>query len=117
MKQTELAQMSGISKSYLSMILSGQRKPNPELASRMKEYDSRLPVKSRYRFGPCTQEVRGSIPLSSRYKQSVRGGATEGAESLAKYAGRFAYVVPESLPRLRWTHCRNILVVSRGSIS
>ena len=32
MKQIELAQKLGISKSYLSMILSGKRIPNPELA-------------------------------------------------------------------------------------
>jgi transcriptional regulator with XRE-family HTH domain len=35
MKQVELAQQLGISKSYLSMILSGQRTPNPELARRL----------------------------------------------------------------------------------
>ena len=32
MKQVELAQQLGISKSYLSMILSGKRTPNQELA-------------------------------------------------------------------------------------
>ena len=32
MKQIELAQKLGISKSYLSMILSGKITPNPELA-------------------------------------------------------------------------------------
>ncbi len=32
MKQVELAKQLGISKSYLSMILSGQRKPNTEVA-------------------------------------------------------------------------------------
>ena len=32
MKQVQLARRLGISKSYLSMILSGQRTPNPELA-------------------------------------------------------------------------------------
>ena len=35
MKQVELAQRLGISKSYLSMILSGQRIPNEELAHRL----------------------------------------------------------------------------------
>ncbi|MBU2535424.1 MAG: helix-turn-helix domain-containing protein [Chloroflexi bacterium] len=33
--QRELANQLGISKSYLSMILSGQRIPNPELAGRL----------------------------------------------------------------------------------
>ncbi len=31
MKQVELAQQLGISKSYLSMILSGKRTPSPEM--------------------------------------------------------------------------------------
>ena len=35
MKQVELAQRLGISKSYLSMILSGQRTPKAELARRI----------------------------------------------------------------------------------
>jgi len=32
-KQKQMAEQLGISKSYLSMILSGQRTPNPELAN------------------------------------------------------------------------------------
>jgi len=39
MKQIELAQQLGISKSYLSMILSGQRTPNPELARRLSSLE------------------------------------------------------------------------------
>jgi transcriptional regulator with XRE-family HTH domain len=35
MKQNELAKQLGISKSYLSMILSGQRRPNSELAKKL----------------------------------------------------------------------------------
>ncbi len=35
MKQVEMAGELGISKSYLSMILSGQRQPNPELATKL----------------------------------------------------------------------------------
>ncbi|MFC1907651.1 helix-turn-helix domain-containing protein [Chloroflexota bacterium] len=35
MKQIELAQQLGISKSYLSMILSGKRSPNQELARKI----------------------------------------------------------------------------------
>jgi len=35
MKQIELAQQLGISKSYLSMILSGQRRPSLELERRL----------------------------------------------------------------------------------
>ena len=39
MKQVELAQRLGISKSYLSMILSGQRIPNQELAQRISSLE------------------------------------------------------------------------------
>jgi transcriptional regulator with XRE-family HTH domain len=39
MKQVELAQQLGISKSYLSMILSGQRTPNPELARKFSSLE------------------------------------------------------------------------------
>jgi transcriptional regulator with XRE-family HTH domain len=35
MKQCEIAKELGISKSYLSMILSGQRKVKPELAAKL----------------------------------------------------------------------------------
>jgi len=40
MKQSQLAKQLGISKSYLSMILSGQRTPNPELADRISSQSS-----------------------------------------------------------------------------
>jgi len=40
MKQVELARKLGISKSYLCMILSGQRTPNPELAERISSQSS-----------------------------------------------------------------------------
>ena len=36
MKQVEIAKQLGISKSYLSMILSGQRQCPPELASQLQ---------------------------------------------------------------------------------
>ena len=39
MKQVELAEQLGISKSYLSMILSGKRTPNPELAQRLSSLE------------------------------------------------------------------------------
>jgi transcriptional regulator with XRE-family HTH domain len=35
MKQVELARRLGISKSYLSMILSGQRNPNTQLRDKL----------------------------------------------------------------------------------
>ncbi len=36
LKQNQLAKELGISKSYLSMILSGQRKGSPELVERIR---------------------------------------------------------------------------------
>ncbi len=39
MKQVELAQQLGISKSYLSMILSGKRTPNQELVQRLSSLE------------------------------------------------------------------------------
>jgi transcriptional regulator with XRE-family HTH domain len=36
MKQNQIAQELGISKSYLSMILSGKRKPTPELLAKLQ---------------------------------------------------------------------------------
>ncbi|MFC2032770.1 helix-turn-helix domain-containing protein [Chloroflexota bacterium] len=41
MKQVELAQRLGISKSYLSMILSGKRIPNTELARKLSSLEVR----------------------------------------------------------------------------
>ena len=37
LSQTQVAKQLGISKSYLSMILSGQRQCPPELASRLRD--------------------------------------------------------------------------------
>ncbi len=39
MKQVELAQQPGVSKSYLSMILSGKRIPNPELTRKLSSLE------------------------------------------------------------------------------
>ena len=54
MKQCETARRLGISRSYLSMILSGQRKPNLQLAERLS---SLLPVNSKARLS-----LRGRCP-------------------------------------------------------
>ena len=52
MKQIELAKELGISKSYVSMILSGQRKPNPTLAQRLSSlgvvnFEAKLSLRGR----------------------------------------------------------------------
>ena len=54
LKQSRLAKELGISKSYVSMILSGQRKCPPELGERLS---SQLPVNSKARFS-----LRGRCP-------------------------------------------------------
>ena len=59
MKQVELARKLGISKSYLSMILSGQRIPNPDLIERIS---SLLPVNFKASFLPHNPKVVGSNP-------------------------------------------------------
>jgi len=60
MKQIELAKKLGISKSYLSMILGGQRRANPELANKLSSLGV---VNSKAKF--CLEGSR-SIQLSYR---------------------------------------------------
>ena len=36
MKQVELAQRLGVSKAYISMVLSGKKKPSKQIATRLK---------------------------------------------------------------------------------
>ena len=54
MRQVELAQRLGISRSYLSMILSGKRAATPGLAAKIS---SQLPVNSKARLS-----LRGRCP-------------------------------------------------------
>ena len=37
MKQVELAQQLGVSKSYISMVMSGKKKPSKRILSRLKK--------------------------------------------------------------------------------
>jgi len=64
MKQTELAQELGISKSYLSMILSGQRKMPEHLARPISELCSQ----NQPQEVPSKQVVAGSSPVSRSTK-------------------------------------------------
>ncbi len=61
MKQVELARRLGISKSYLSMILSGQRKPNPALAKRLQHCSGKLVHKKTVNF-EAGLSLRGRCP-------------------------------------------------------
>ena len=65
MKQVELAHTLGISKSYLSMILSGQRTASPELEAKIS---SQLPVNSKARMslrGRCPKPLDECATLKS----------------------------------------------------
>jgi transcriptional regulator with XRE-family HTH domain len=60
MKQIEMAKKLGISKSYLSMILSGKRKPTGEV---LKALSSQNLVNFHVQHLLYTQGVIGSSPL------------------------------------------------------
>ncbi len=65
LKQSQLAKELGISKSYLSMILSGQRKASPELVTKLQSIPGvhkvvNFPLQS----SPSKQVVAGSSPVS-----------------------------------------------------
>jgi len=71
-KQVQIAEELGISKSYLSMILSGQRKCPVGLMERLQAIPGVHKVVDNQVWDRlCKQEVRGSNPLSS----TTGGGA------------------------------------------
>ncbi len=61
MKQSEIARELGISKSYLSMILSGQRTANSELANKLRGYSGKLVHKKAVNF-EAKNSLRGRCP-------------------------------------------------------
>ena len=64
LNQAQIAKELGISKSYLSMILSGQRKCPPELAERLQSIPGIHKIVNNQLWDMSyTQEVRGSNPL------------------------------------------------------
>jgi len=64
LKQSQIAKELGISKSYLSMILSGQRKCPPELMGKLQSIPGVHKVVNNELWDSLyTQEVRGSSPL------------------------------------------------------
>jgi transcriptional regulator with XRE-family HTH domain len=63
-KQSQIARELGISKSYLSMILSGQRNCPPELIEKLQSIPGVHKVVNNQLWDRSyTQEVRGSSPL------------------------------------------------------
>jgi len=64
LNQVQIAKELGISKSYLSMILKGQRKCPPELVERLQSIPGVHKVVNNQLWDRSyTQEVRGSSPL------------------------------------------------------
>jgi len=64
LNQAQIAQRLGISKSYLSMILSGQRKCPPELVDKLQAIPGVHSLVNNDLWNRLyTQEVRGSSPL------------------------------------------------------
>lgn len=66
LNQVQIAEELGISKSYLSMILSGQRKCPPEVIEKLQSIPGiHKVVNNQIWDRSYTQEARGSNPLSS----------------------------------------------------
>ncbi|MFC1978877.1 helix-turn-helix domain-containing protein [Chloroflexota bacterium] len=81
MKQAEIAKELGISNSYLSMILNGKRQINPELEAKLQSIPGvHKLVNNQLQIIPCTEEARGSNPLSS----TIRSTTTVLTPSLGK---------------------------------
>jgi len=71
--QAGVAKELGISKSYLSMILSGQRKCPPELVEKLQSIPGiHKIVKNQLWDRSYTQEVRGSNPLLPTIMRDIK---------------------------------------------
>ena len=69
-KQSQIAKELGISKSYLSMILSGQRKCPPELIEKLQSIPGiHKVVNNQLWTRTGSQKVVGSNPISSTSKK------------------------------------------------
>ena len=65
-KQSQLAKEAGISKSYLSMILSGQRKATPELVEKLQSIPGVHKVVNNSLWKLPSKQVVASSSLVSR---------------------------------------------------
>jgi transcriptional regulator with XRE-family HTH domain len=74
LNQAEIAKELGISKSYLSMILSGQRKCPPEFMEKLQSIPGVHKVVNNQLWDMSyTQEVRGSSPLPPTINFLLKG--------------------------------------------
>lgn len=92
MKQIELANQLGISKSYLSMILSRQRKCPPELLGKLQSIPGVHKVVNNGVYEmPSKQVVTGSSPVA-RFCAVVFGyPATASRDRMGEYASRVVH--------------------------
>ena len=65
--QKEIAQELGISKSYLSMILSGQRKPTPKLLAKLQATPG---IHKYMNFQSCEASSKQWVARSSRARDA-----------------------------------------------
>ena len=67
MKQVDLAKQLGVSKAYVSMVLSGKKKPSKQIATRLKRMG--IEVNSQVNFearNPILSHARLPIPTLPR---------------------------------------------------
>ncbi len=74
LNQAQIAKELGISKSYLSMILSGRRQCPPELTEKLQSTPGiHKVVNNQLWMGTGSQKVVGSNPISSTSSRRGRG--------------------------------------------
>ena len=62
MKQVELAQILGVSKSYISMVMSGKKKPSKSILSKLKMLGVNLEMVNFEAKTPILSHARLPIP-------------------------------------------------------
>jgi len=62
MKQVELAQRLGVSKAYISMVLSGKKKPSKQLAARLRRLGVNLETFNFEARNPILSHARLPVP-------------------------------------------------------
>ena len=82
LKQSQLATRLGISKSYLSMILSGQRKASPELVEKLQAIPGvHNLVNNQLQEVPSKQRVEGSNPSRDSKMANLASNRSQSSQS------------------------------------
>ena len=66
MKQVELAQQLGVSKAYISMVVSGKKQPSKRIAQRLKRLGVNLQTVNFEARNPILSHARLPIPTLPR---------------------------------------------------